>query len=117
EEGRAGRLDAAEAGLQEALTACGSRGAVLRELAGVHFLRHDYRAAVETAEAATEEDAADAHSWEVLAASRYLEGDKAGALRAWRPEAEPWGGTSPPGPPTGSSRAPRSGGPSARTSR
>lgn len=55
----------------------------LSELAGVRFAERRWREAADLAEQAVALDATDRYAWEVLAASRFIQDDPAGALRAW----------------------------------
>lgn len=60
-----------------------------RDEAGSLFLRKRYRDAASLAALAVERDPADLQSWQLLAASRYLDGDTAAALDAWNERQEP----------------------------
>lgn len=55
----------------------------LSELAGERFAERRWRDAADLAERAVARDAADRYAWEVLAASRFMQDDVGGALRAW----------------------------------
>lgn len=80
-------LDGAERQLTGAL-ACGG-SAPLRELAGVRLLQRRWGEVSDLASAAVAEDPADAHAWRLLATSRFIENDRAGALYAWNRVGEP----------------------------
>lgn len=82
---QAGQFDAAERVLASAL-GC---PAALRELAGVRVLQKRWLEASDLAAAATREDPADAYAWKVLATSRFVQNDRAGALDAWNRTGEP----------------------------
>lgn len=60
-----------------------------RDQAGVSFLQKRWREAANLAELAVEADPGDLAAWQLLAASRYLDGDAGGALRAWNRRGEP----------------------------
>jgi hypothetical protein len=80
-------LDGAERQLTGAL-ACGG-SAPLRELAGVRLLQRRWGEVSDLASAAVAEDPSDAHAWRLLATSRFIENDRAGALYAWNRVGEP----------------------------
>jgi hypothetical protein len=80
-------LDGAERQLTAAL-ACGG-SAPLRELAGVRLVQRRWGEVNDLASAAVAEDPADAHAWRLLATSRFIENDRAGALYAWNRVGEP----------------------------
>ena len=63
--------------------------APLRERAGLRFRAEDWAGASALAENALALDPADAHTWRLLAGSRFLAGDDEGALRAWNRLSEP----------------------------
>ena len=64
-------------------TQCPDEAGPLREMAGVRFSERRWHDAGVLAERAVALDPQDAFAWELLASSRYLEDDFAGALRAW----------------------------------
>lgn len=78
-----GQLDEASRLLAEARRACPAEPVVLRELAAVRFKQTRYAEADTLAAAYVAEASTDAHGWDLLAASRYLAGDRDGALNAW----------------------------------
>jgi predicted double-glycine peptidase len=80
-------LDGAERRLTGALSCNGS--APLRELAGVRLLQRRWGEVSDLASAAVAEDPSDAHAWRLLATSRFVEDDRAGALDAWNHVGEP----------------------------
>ena len=63
--------------------------APLRELAGVRLLQRRWGEVSDLASAAVAEDPSDAHAWRLLATSRFVEDDRAGALDAWNHVGEP----------------------------
>jgi hypothetical protein len=64
-------------------------GDSMRERAGALFLDQRYSDAAHFAALAVDEDPNDYESWQLLAATRFLEGDAAGALEAWNRRGEP----------------------------
>jgi predicted double-glycine peptidase len=60
-----------------------------RATAGEAFLEKRWRDAATLAELAVETDPGDLTAWQLLAASRYLDGDAGGALAAWNRRGEP----------------------------
>lgn len=86
---RGGNLDAARAALEEARQACPSSSIPPRELAGLALLQRRTADAAALASEAVALDPADAHAWRVLATSRFLLRDRAGALAAWNRVTEP----------------------------
>jgi predicted double-glycine peptidase len=64
-------------------------GASMRVRAGALFLDKRYEDAAHFAALAVDENPNDHQSWQLLAASRFLEGDAAGALEAWNRRGEP----------------------------
>jgi hypothetical protein len=84
---QAGDLDAAERALTAALGCPGP--AATRELAGVRLLQKRWTEVADLASAAVALDATDAHAWKLLATSRFVEGDRLGALDAWNRAGEP----------------------------
>ena len=87
--GRSGDLAGAELELIEAREACPNEAAPLVELAGVRFLQSRWREARELSARAVELSPDDRQARELLAGSRFLEGDLAGALEAWNHIGEP----------------------------
>jgi hypothetical protein len=61
----------------------------VRERAGALFLDKRYADAAQLAALAVDENPDDHESWQVLAASRFLEGDAGGAIDAWNRRGEP----------------------------
>src|SRR5438093_426253 len=55
----------------------------LRELAGVRFAARRWHESASLAEQALARDPRDEYAWDVLASSRFMQDDVAGALRAW----------------------------------
>lgn len=84
---QAGALDAAERDLTAALSCGGS--APFRELAGVRLLQKRWPEVSELASAAIAADPMDAYAWQLLATSRFVQNDPAGALEAWNRIAQP----------------------------
>jgi hypothetical protein len=64
-------------------------GDSIRERAGTVFLEKRYADAAHLAALAVDENPDDNESWQLLAASRFLEGDAAGAIDAWNRRGEP----------------------------
>jgi hypothetical protein len=69
--------------------ACPQSSAPWRELAGLHALDEAWADAARDARRAVRRDRRDEHAWRILATSLFLEGDAAGALRAWNALGEP----------------------------
>jgi Peptidase_C39 like family len=63
--------------------------APLRELAGVRLLQRRWGEVRDLAERAVALDPADTHAWTLLATSRYISGNRGGALDAWNHASEP----------------------------
>ena len=80
---RSGQLDEAERGLRTADALCPDDSGADLELGGVRFLQRRYAEAESLAARATEASPADETAWDLLATSRYLQGDLVGALEAW----------------------------------
>lgn len=80
---RNGDLAAAETGLLAATTLCPDNPAAWRELAGVRFLQSRWADASAFAEHAARLDPADRPGWQLLATSRFLNGEPDAALAAW----------------------------------
>jgi predicted double-glycine peptidase len=85
---RDGDLVSAEALLLLVEEVCPRSGA-RRELAGIRFLQQRWAEAVDLAAEALARNPSDMHAWQLLASSRFLQGDQAGALHAWNHRAEP----------------------------
>jgi len=68
---------------------CPASAGPLRELAGVRFAERRYREAASLAEQAVSRDHHDEYAWEVLASSRFVLNDVAGALAAWNQIGKP----------------------------
>ena len=64
-------------------------GDSIRERAGAVFLEKRYADAAQLAALAVDENPDDNESWQLLAASRFLEGDSVGAIDAWNRRGEP----------------------------
>ena len=88
-EAGAGRLADAERTLTSAIARCPGEAAPERELAGLKLLQKRWPEARAAAARAVQLDPDDEHAWELLAASRYLEGDRDGALAAWNAIGKP----------------------------
>jgi hypothetical protein len=86
---RDGDTAGAESRFLAAKSLCPESAAPLRELAGLRFRTEDWVGAARLAELALDRDPSDAHTWRLLAGSRFLAGDVEGALRAWNHLAEP----------------------------
>jgi predicted double-glycine peptidase len=68
---------------------CPADAGPYREMAGVRFSERRWRDAADLAERAVSLDPHDAFAWELLASSRYVQDDLAGALRAWNAIGKP----------------------------
>jgi hypothetical protein len=68
---------------------CPAEAAPLREMAGVRFAEGRWSDAEDLAERAIALDANDGYAGQVLASSRFLQGDFTGALRAWNHGGKP----------------------------
>jgi len=77
------RLEDAADLLGEAGQACPNEPLILRELAGVRFKQRRLAEAISLSAQYVARVPDDAYAWKLLAASRYLAGDREGALRAW----------------------------------
>jgi hypothetical protein len=86
---RAGSLDEAAASLDEASRLCPGEAAVWRELAGVRFLQRQWTTAEALAVHAAMLDPDDRDAWRLVGASRFMTGDRAGALEAFNQAGEP----------------------------
>lgn len=80
---RAGDALPAERLLQEAIVRCPNTARPFGELAGIRFLQERWFEAESLALCATQLPGTTAHNWQVIAVSRYMQGDSRGALRAW----------------------------------
>ena len=67
----------------------GAGGDSARERAGALFLDKRYADAAQLAALAVGENPDDSEAWQLLAASRFLEGDARGAIDAWNQRGEP----------------------------
>ena len=67
----------------------GPGGDSVRERAGALFIEKRYADAAHLAALAVDENPDDKASWQLLAASRFLEGDAGGAIEAWNQRGEP----------------------------
>lgn len=85
----ADRLDHAADLLARAAGACPDQPLVLRELAGVRFKQHRVVEATALSEQYVARVPTDPLGWQLLAASRYLSGDREGALEAWNEVGKP----------------------------
>jgi peptidase C39-like protein len=79
----ADRLEDASRLLAEAGQACPAEPLVLRELAGVRFKQGRHAEVIPLAEEFLARVPGDGLAWQILATSRYLTGDRNGALDAW----------------------------------
>lgn len=79
----------AEQGLGAAAALCPNDPAPWRELAGLRFTQSRWAESLDLALAAVRLAPADSYSWQLVATSRYLTGDAAGALEAWNHTGEP----------------------------
>jgi hypothetical protein len=86
---RDGDTSAARQGLTAATVLCPQSAAGWRELAGSRFLEQRYDESQRLAERAVHLDPADRHAWQIVATSRYLNGNLTGALEAWNRVGEP----------------------------
>jgi hypothetical protein len=86
---RAGDLAGAERELSVARGQCPDQASPLVELAGVRFLQSRWSEARDFASRAVQLAPDDRQAWELLAGSRFLAGDPAGALEAWNHVGEP----------------------------
>lgn len=77
------QLEDASRLLDAASRACPGEPLVLRELAAVRFKQGRYTEAIALAAEYLERVPGDRLAWQMLASSRYLVGDEAGALDAW----------------------------------
>jgi hypothetical protein len=68
---------------------CADASGPLRELAGVRFAERQWSKAAALAEQALSLDPHDSYAWEVLAASRFVQDDRVGALDAWNHVGKP----------------------------
>ena len=82
-------LPAAGAKASPAAAPAALGGHSVRERAGALFLEKRYADAAHLAGLAVDEDPDDHESWQLLAASRFLEGDAGGAIEAWNRRGEP----------------------------
>ena len=83
ESGRSGDVSTAESGLLAATALCPDNPSAWRELAGVRFLQSRWADASTFAARAAQLDPADRQGWDLLATSRFLNGDPGAALAAW----------------------------------
>ena len=75
--------------LGEVRSRCPDAAGPLRELAGARFAERRWHAASTLAQQALARDPHDEYAWEVLAASRFIQNDLSGALRAWNQIGKP----------------------------
>lgn len=78
-----GRLNDASRGLDDARVHCPTEVLILREMAGVRFRQKLYAEAESLARDYLSREPGDSLGWQLLAASRFVSGDAAGALAAW----------------------------------
>ncbi len=86
---REGHTAEADRRLTAATSLCPDDAAGWRELAGLRFLARNYQESARLAARAVGQSSTDRHAWQILATSRYLNGDFAGALEAWNRVGEP----------------------------
>jgi hypothetical protein len=86
---REGDRAAAARALEASVTLCPASADAHLELAGVRFLDGQWKEAETLAARAAELAPESGHAWRVLASSRFVEGDGAGALDAWNRLDEP----------------------------
>jgi len=79
----ANRLDDASALLKQAGEACPMEPLVLRETAGVRFKQGHHAEVIRLVSSYLALVPGDEYAWRLLATSRYLAGDRDGALEAW----------------------------------
>lgn len=79
----AGRIAEGERILEEALVRCPDDPVVLREFAGLRFRQNRWEESETLAEKAVDVDPELEWAWDVMGSSRYLMGDRMGALEAW----------------------------------
>ena len=84
-----GELAAAIETFEAAATACPRDSGPWREMAGVFAVREDWPRAAQYASKAVQRNRRDRHAWQILATSRFVTGDSAGALDAWNHAGEP----------------------------
>lgn len=80
---KANQLDIAEQQLTAALRDCPSESLIRRELAAVRFKQGRYQDATRLVSDYLDQVPGDSLAWQLLASSRYLDGDSHGALQAW----------------------------------
>ncbi|MEP6472452.1 MAG: papain-like cysteine protease family protein, partial [Gemmatimonadota bacterium] len=83
------RLEGAAASLENAMSGCPNEPVLLRELGGVRFKQRRFVAAESLAVLYVAAVPGDTLGWELLASSRYLLDDGAGALDAWNAIGKP----------------------------
>ena len=83
------RLTEAVRLLEEAGRSCPGEPLVVREMAGIRFKQGMHPAAIRLAEEYLGKAPEDQAGWQLLAASRYLAGDRDGALAAWNELSRP----------------------------
>jgi len=82
-------IDEAERLLGEAARACPDEALAIRELAGVRFKQGRYAEATRLALQYLAQAPNDSLGWQLLAASRFVTGDRDGALEAWNQVGRP----------------------------
>jgi predicted double-glycine peptidase len=88
EVGRRG-LAEADAILGDVRARCPAAAGPVRELAAVRFAERRWPEASALAQQAVARDPEDGYAWDVLASSRFIQNDLAGALRAWNQIGKP----------------------------
>jgi hypothetical protein len=73
----------AERVLRSAVALCPERAGGYRELAGLRFVQQRWGESITFAEQAVAREPGDRHAWQLLATSRFLDGEPIAALRAW----------------------------------
>ena len=84
-----GDIASAERGLVAATTLCPSDPAPLRELAGLRFAQSRWREAATVGAQAAQLAPTDTYTWQLVASSHYMAGDRTRALDAWNRVGEP----------------------------
>lgn len=86
----AGEYVAAEQALDAAQRVCADTTIVTRERAGLRFRQNRYDEAESAAALRLAHAPDDTHAWELLAASRFVQGERSGALAAWNQIGRPY---------------------------
>jgi len=89
ERAASGHLEEAATTLEHATSACPGEARAWRELAGVRFLQRRWLDAEDAADQSVTVDGSDGDAWRLLGATRFMQGDLHGALRALNQAGEP----------------------------